>query len=266
VWSSSSERPACAAASRRLAWVLLRAAVPPAMRFAGRCAVSSVSRPSSTSSGPGQPGPGEVPAGGRERPAMATRWWACWRPTAAVGHGRLRDDGLDELSVTSPSTVLDLFGDARGYEVLERRLDPSDFGIARRHWPTCAEVTPLQRGRHPPGARGERSARRDIGLLNAAAAMVLCGGRRHGGGYETAEASVDSASQRWSSSVSSRCPLCRHEQAVVEGRPARLRSGALAQRVRRRPHSGGPAGAMGHEPGRGTRSERATTHPRTHRR
>jgi len=37
VWSSSSERPACAAASRRLAWVLLRAAVPPrhALRRAG---------------------------------------------------------------------------------------------------------------------------------------------------------------------------------------------------------------------------------------
>ena len=41
------------------------------------------------------------------------------------------DDGLDELSVTSPSTVLELNGDGDGsYELTEWRVDPAALGFA----------------------------------------------------------------------------------------------------------------------------------------
>ena len=134
------------------------------------------------------------------------------------------DDGLDELSVTSPSTVLDLFGDGTGdYEVLERRLDPSDFGIAPA---TLADLRGGDAAFNADVIRrvlgGERSARRDIGLLNAAAAMVLCGRAPDMvAGYETAEASVDSG---LAAVVLERLVQvsrsAAHEQAVVEGAPS----------------------------------------------
>ena len=79
------------------------------------------------------------------------------------------DDGLDELSVTSPSTVLELNGDGDGsYELSEWRVDPASLGFAP------ATMDDLRGGdaafnaaRHPIGARrgaggesGHRGAQR----------------------------------------------------------------------------------------------------------
>jgi anthranilate phosphoribosyltransferase len=87
------------------------------------------------------------------------------------------DDGLDELSVTSPSTVLDVRGDGQGaYEISEQRIDPSALGVGG------ATMDDLRGGDAAFNAaviravlRGERSPRRDIALLNAAAGLMVAG-------------------------------------------------------------------------------------------
>jgi anthranilate phosphoribosyltransferase len=86
------------------------------------------------------------------------------------------DDGLDELSVTSPSTVIELIGDGRDYELSTWRLDAADLGIER------ATMTDLSGGDAAFNATairrvlaGERGPHRDIGVLNAAAALVVSG-------------------------------------------------------------------------------------------
>jgi anthranilate phosphoribosyltransferase len=87
------------------------------------------------------------------------------------------DDGLDELSVTSPSTVLDVEGDGIGaYAVSEWRVDPAALGFAP------ATMDDLRGGDAAFNAQvlrsvlgGERGARRDIGVLNAAAGLMVAG-------------------------------------------------------------------------------------------
>jgi anthranilate phosphoribosyltransferase len=86
------------------------------------------------------------------------------------------DDGLDELSVTSPSTIIELTGDGTDYEVRTWRLDPADLGLPR------ATLTDLSGGDAAFNASairavlaGRRGAHRDIGALNAAAALVVAG-------------------------------------------------------------------------------------------
>ena len=87
------------------------------------------------------------------------------------------DDGLDELSVTSPSQVLEVRGDGTGdFEVTGWRVDPREFGLAP------ATMADLRGGDAAFNAavirsvlEGERGARRDIGVLNAAAALVAAG-------------------------------------------------------------------------------------------
>jgi len=104
------------------------------------------------------------------------------------------DDGLDELSVTSPSTVLELNGDGAGsYELSEWRVDPAALGLAP------ATMEQLRGGDAAFNARairavlaGERGANRDIGVLNAAAALVVIGRAKDlVAGVELASASVD---------------------------------------------------------------------------
>ncbi len=104
------------------------------------------------------------------------------------------DDGLDELSVTSGSTVLDLTGDGAGdFEVRTWRLDPADLGFPPA---TMAELRGGDAAFNADVIRrvlgGERSARRDIGVLNAAAALVVAGRAPDlAGGVALAEASID---------------------------------------------------------------------------
>jgi anthranilate phosphoribosyltransferase len=82
------------------------------------------------------------------------------------------EDGLDELTTTAPSLVLDV----RDGEVRERRLDPTQHGIAR------ASRDDLQGGDAGESARiaravlgGEHGPARDVVLLNAGAALEVAG-------------------------------------------------------------------------------------------
>ena len=89
------------------------------------------------------------------------------------------DDGLDELSVTSASTILEVVSDpdAPGSCSFRTwRLEPEELGIAR------APMSELRGGDAAFNAGvirsvlgGERGSRRDIGVLNAAAALVVAG-------------------------------------------------------------------------------------------
>jgi anthranilate phosphoribosyltransferase len=87
---------------------------------------------------------------------------------AWVVHG----DGLDELSLAAPTSVVEVNGDAlRGFTV-----SPEDAGLA----PAPLEAV---RGGDPRANAaitrailgGEKGARRDIVLLNSAAALVVAG-------------------------------------------------------------------------------------------
>ena len=87
------------------------------------------------------------------------------------------DDGLDELSVTSPSSVLEVRGDGSGeFELTEWRVDPAALGLAPA---TMADLrggdAAFNAGVIRSVLEGERGARRDIGVLNAAAALVVAG-------------------------------------------------------------------------------------------
>jgi anthranilate phosphoribosyltransferase len=88
---------------------------------------------------------------------------------ALVVHG---SDGLDEITVTGPTRVAEVRnGSVRTYE-----LTPEEFGIAR------APMESLLGGDAAANAAiirrildGEKSAKRDVVLLNAAAALVASG-------------------------------------------------------------------------------------------
>ena len=106
-------------------------------------------------------------------PAMATRMLGTLRALGAeralVFHG---DDGLDELTTTTTSTVHELVdGQVRTFT-----LDPIDLGI------TLAEPAELVGGDAATNASvvrsvlgGEKGPARDIALLNAAAGVVVAG-------------------------------------------------------------------------------------------
>ncbi len=80
-------------------------------------------------------------------------------------------DGMDELSVASPSYVIEVDGRRTEYE-----LDPAEFGLAR------APVESMRGGGPEENARlarevlaGAKGPRRDVVLLNAAAALRAAG-------------------------------------------------------------------------------------------
>jgi anthranilate phosphoribosyltransferase len=82
------------------------------------------------------------------------------------------EDGIDELTTTGPSLVLDV----RSGEVAESRLDPADHDIAR------ASREDLHGGDPPESARvaravldGDHGPARDVVLLNAGAALEVAG-------------------------------------------------------------------------------------------
>ena len=82
------------------------------------------------------------------------------------------EDGIDELTTTGPSLVLDV----RSGEVTESRLDPADHGIARAsredlHGGDPAESASVARA----VLDGEHGAARDVVLLNAGAALEVAG-------------------------------------------------------------------------------------------
>jgi anthranilate phosphoribosyltransferase len=82
------------------------------------------------------------------------------------------EDGIDELTTTGPSLVLDV----RSGEVTESRLDPADHDIARAsredlHGGDPSESASVARA----VLGGEHGAARDVVLLNAGAALEVAG-------------------------------------------------------------------------------------------
>lgn len=87
---------------------------------------------------------------------------------AIVFHAR---DGMDELSVASPSFVIEIDGERKEYE-----LDPSELGLGR------APLESVRGGGPEDNARiarevlqGAKGPRRDVVLLNSAAALRAAG-------------------------------------------------------------------------------------------
>lgn len=110
---------------------------------------------------------------------------------ALVVHG---SDGLDEITLTGPTQVSEL----RDGQVSTRQIDPRDFGLQR----VPAEA--LQGGDAAYNAHilrevldGREGPRRDVVLINAAAAIAV-GGRAEDmtAGLELARASIDSGRAR----------------------------------------------------------------------
>ncbi|MCC7206224.1 MAG: anthranilate phosphoribosyltransferase [Anaerolineae bacterium] len=107
---------------------------------------------------------------------------------AFVVHG---DGGLDELTTTGPNRVSELCGG----EVNSYTLDPAQLGLPRAKPEALIGGDPAENARITRGILDGsiRDARRDVTLLNAAAALVA-GGLAHDlpGGLELAARSIDS--------------------------------------------------------------------------
>jgi len=121
---------------------------------------------------------------------MATRMLGALRllgtEQAMVFHG---DDGLDELTTSTTSTVHELAGD----EVRSFTLDPLDLGIPRASADTLVGGDASENASAIEAVlAGERGSHRDIAVLNAAAALVIANlapDFEHG--VETASAAID---------------------------------------------------------------------------
>jgi anthranilate phosphoribosyltransferase len=92
---------------------------------------------------------------------------------ALVVHG---DDGLDEITISGPTRI----GEVRDGRVQTYEVTPEEFGLQR------ASLDEIAGGDAATNARlirevlqGERSPRRDVVLLNAAAALVAAGRADH---------------------------------------------------------------------------------------
>jgi anthranilate phosphoribosyltransferase len=112
-------------------------------------------------------------------PAMASRMLAVLeangteRAMVVFGH-----DGLDELSTVTTSTVLEthLRDDGRGYGRLEYEVDGFELGLKRAAPEDLRGGTPEENAATFLSVlQGERGARRDFVLLNAAAGLVVAG-------------------------------------------------------------------------------------------
>jgi len=106
---------------------------------------------------------------------------------ALVFHG---DDGLDELTTTTTSTVHELTADG----VRTYRVDPLDLGLARvapdalAGGDAAANAASVRRV-----LQGDKGPHRDIALLNAAAALVVAGVSADlAAGVEVAATTIDS--------------------------------------------------------------------------
>ena len=141
-----------------------------------RCARSSACRTVFNFLGPlDQPGPHPYQLVGVSDPAMAPIMAGVFGATGSrrtfIVHA---DDGLDELSVTSPSTVLEVRGDGAG----ALRASATGGSTRPRSGSRPATLADLRGGDAAFNAEvirsvleGETGARRDIGVLNAAAAL-----------------------------------------------------------------------------------------------
>ncbi|HXM66121.1 MAG TPA: hypothetical protein VN911_05270, partial [Candidatus Acidoferrum sp.] len=107
---------------------------------------------------------------------------------ALVVHGL---DGLDEITITGPTRVAEARdGTVRSYEV-----DPEEFGMKRA---TLADISGGDAAENATIIRevlsGKKSARRDVVVLNSAAALVAAGRADHlADAIPLAVKSIDSA-------------------------------------------------------------------------
>jgi anthranilate phosphoribosyltransferase len=128
---------------------------------------------------------------GRVAERLARVLGATGTERAWVVHGH---DGLDELSTTSPSTVLEW----RGGEVRTFEVDPVALGLDK------ARAEDVRGGDTAANAQmahevlgGARGPHRDIVMLNAAAALAIVGEAEDlEGGLLLAERSIDSGQAR----------------------------------------------------------------------
>ena len=99
-------------------------------------------------------------------------------------------DGLDEISVSSPTTVADV---VEGKKVRMRILDPEDFGVPRSNEGVLQGGTPEENAAISLEIlQGRLGPMRDAVLLNAAAALEIGGMvKNFGEGLELAEESID---------------------------------------------------------------------------
>lgn len=106
-------------------------------------------------------------------------------------------DGLDEISSTSSSSVYELMRDSNGKPVIDRyELDPRDFGIA------LSRLEDLRGGDSAVNAhilrevlRGKVGPHADIAVLNAGAALYISGSAPSiAKGIEMAKESIESGS------------------------------------------------------------------------
>jgi anthranilate phosphoribosyltransferase len=106
---------------------------------------------------------------------------------ALIVHG---EDGLDELSVCAPTRILHL---SRG-RLTPERLDPSQWGLGPHPTDSLAGGDIARNAEIALGIlRGEGGPRRDVVLLNAAAALMACGRvSAWEDGLEAAAESIDS--------------------------------------------------------------------------
>jgi len=106
---------------------------------------------------------------------------------ALVVHGL---DGLDEITITGTTRVAEARdGSVRSYEV-----EPEEFGMARATLPDISGGDATENAAIIRAVLGgEKSPRRDVVLLNAAAALVAAGRADHiGGAIPLAARSIDS--------------------------------------------------------------------------
>jgi anthranilate phosphoribosyltransferase len=81
------------------------------------------------------------------------------------------DDGMDELSISSKAHVIEIDGRRRDYE-----LDPTELGVQRAPLDAIKGGGPEQNARLAREVlQGAKGARRDVVLLNAAAALRAAG-------------------------------------------------------------------------------------------
>ena len=88
------------------------------------------------------------------------------RAMVVFGH-----DGLDELTVTGPSTVLEI----RDGFVVEHPIEPEALGLKVQTHAPAGRRHRRQRRARPCRARRRAGAHRDIVVLNAAAGLVVAG-------------------------------------------------------------------------------------------
>lgn len=109
------------------------------------------------------------------------------------------DDGLDEISIAGPTRMIEV-QDGSTREVI---VSPADFGMETAELSDVAGGTPQENAEATRAVlAGERSARRDLVLLNAAAAILV------GGKADDLASAVEAASDSIDSGAASRVLDC----------------------------------------------------------